>query len=111
MVFTDKDKEQYEYDLPGEPFHGSEEPMGQDFFSQPSSVPPDVKPFDAKDASGWRVFMPWIIGIILMLIVGGIFEFGILGKNGKQGSLCHSVFSEKICQVLAGPAPSFKDKR
>ena len=35
-------------------------------------------------------------------------EFGILGKNGKQGPLCRYMPKNKVCYVLAGPGSSLE---
>lgn len=97
-------KEKYEYELPGEPLNPTGEPLGKSFFSNPSAVPSDVKYIDPNEYSGLGYFKYWFIACILMLVFGLTFEFGILGKNGKEGPLCQYLPKNKVCYYLAGPA-------
>lgn len=103
-----KNEEDYEYDLPSPPFQESDESLGQRFFTHPSQIPEGIEPFDPERDIKPRSLTPWIMGCVFMIILGGFFEFGILGKDGKKGPLCPIVFSGKICTILAGTPTSVK---
>lgn len=98
-------KEKYEYELPGEPLNPSGEPLGKSFFTNPSVVPPDVKYIDPKEYSGLGYFKYWFLSCAVMLVLCLIFEFGLLGKDGKEGPLCQYLPQNKVCYYLAGVAP------
>lgn len=97
--------ENYEYELPGEPITHSDKPLGQSLLSDPSTLPADVKPFDPEATFTLKAWRNWFIACAIVLGLGLTFEFGILGKNGKQGPLCQHLPHNKICYVLAGKAP------
>lgn len=98
-------KEKYEYELPGEPLNSSGEPLSKTFFTNPSIISSDVKPFSEKEYAGFSYLKYWFISCIIMLIFGLTFEFGILGKDGKEGPLCQYLPQNKMCYYLAGVAP------
>lgn len=104
----DERAEEYEYELPGPALNPSGDPLGVSFFTHPSVVPPGVEPFDSNEKLDFKFLRPWFIGCAVMLVLGLIFEFGLLGKDGKQGALCDYLPANKVCYVLAGPLPSLK---
>ncbi|EHD14501.1 hypothetical protein CIN_04330 [Commensalibacter intestini A911] len=103
-------KEKYEYELPGEPLNPSGEPLGKVLFTNPSVVPSDIKPLSDKEFTGLGYLKYWLLSCIIMLIFGLTFEFGILGKDGKEGPLCQYLPQNKMCYYLAGVAPTTSGK-
>ncbi|MDI2091841.1 hypothetical protein [Commensalibacter oyaizuii] len=99
--------EPYEYELPGEPLNPSDEPLGKSFFTHPSVVPDGVKPYDPHGpVLGFQQLKYWFLACAVMIIFGLVFEFGLLGKEGKEGPLCQYLPKNKVCYYLAGPPPS-----
>lgn len=98
--------EEYEYELPGKPLNHSDEPLGQSFFTDPNEAVFGIKPFDPHKNIPLKTWKPWLIACAVVMCLGLIFEFGILGKNGKQGPLCHYLPQNKVCYILAGPTVS-----
>lgn len=97
--------ENYDYELPGTPVYSSRESLGESFFTHPSTISPDIKPFDPDRDLPSLSFRRWYIACAIVLTLGLIFEFGFLGKDGRQGPLCHYLPKNKACFILAGPAP------
>lgn len=111
MDYKDKKNlpvDKYEYELLGKSVHSSSESMGESFFTQPSSLDSDIKPLDPNQKIEFATLRPWYIACTFVLVLGLIFEFGILGKNGKQGPLCRYMPKNKVCYVLAGPGSSLE---
>ncbi len=99
----------YEYELPSNSTRSStDESLGESFFTHPSNILADIKPTDPYEKLDMKAFRPWYIACAVVVILGLIFEFGILGKDGKQGFLCNYLPKNQVCYVLAGPAPKVK---
>ncbi|MDI2113267.1 hypothetical protein [Commensalibacter nepenthis] len=98
-------KEEYEYELPGQPLNPSDEPLGRSFFSNPSDVPADAKYLNTDEYTNLGYLKYWLVACVVMLVLGLTFEFGILGKDGKEGPLCQYLPKNKVCYYMAGVAP------